>query len=215
MQDLFKIVLEKEDHWSLIILLLLVVLILLFRSGLFKGLYKRENFKVILNILWGAVGFSAFYVIIVLAKDYIQVQKETHIDDNKTKIELEKIRSSLQQVKDNPDLLSADTNLQKLFRETAKSVFSQSPSVPDVHDDKTIDNNRCWIQTSFGTKLENKPSAMGSSTIARSIPEKVYYVIEVAKDRQFNMKFFKIKLDNGLEGWVKDFNLDMNPKCLE
>ncbi|MCF0075525.1 hypothetical protein LZD49_33925 [Dyadobacter sp. CY261] len=185
------------------------------RSPLFSGLHKTQNYKLILNIYWGILGFSALYVAIILFRDYNKDQKEIALDKNKTQLEIEKVRASLEKVRDNPQIVKSDPALKELFDDASKSVLSQNVKMSDSHSDEAIDHSRCWIKTNFASQLVKTPTSLNPKVISTEIPEKIYYVIDKQEIGHFHTLFFKIKLENGLEGWVRDFQLDKNPKCYD
>ena len=206
MKDLLKIVLEKGDHWSLGILLFAILILGLLRLPVFSPSTNVHTYKVVLNFLWAIVGLSAIYIIVVLIRDISKNQKD---------VELAKIEASLKTIKEKHEIIQSDSSLKNLFSQASKLVFPQLPP-PDPHpiEDNSIDHSRCWIKIGYGIyELLKSPSWNHQGIIANEIPPKIYYVITKKREPQFNKLFFKIKLDNGLEGWVEDHRLDKNPIC--
>lgn len=200
MNDLLKIVLEKGDHWSLGILLLFILLLALLKSPIFSETMAKHTIQILLSILWGGIGLSAFYITIVLIRD---------LSKDKTELEKERIKASLALINQKSEVIKSDSSLNNMFKNTSGRILSHPI------EDNTIDHNRCWIETSLGTELLNRPNRMQEGVIATDIPQKIYYVLDKAKVKPFNQLFFKIKLDNGLEGWVRDWELNKNPKCYD
>ncbi len=208
MSDLLKIVLEKGDHWSLGILLIFILLLALLKSPIFSETMAKHTLQIVMSILWGGIGLSAFYITIVLVRD---------LSRDKTEVERERIKASIALINQKSEVIKTDPSLSTLFERTSGLILSHPISTSGGHpiEDSTIDHNRYWIKTPWRAELLRRPNRMNDGVIATDIPQKIYYVLDKATDGPFNELFFKIKLDNGLEGWVRDWQVNKNPKCYD
>ncbi len=209
MNDLIKIVLEKGDHWSLGILLFCVILLGFFNLPLLKKLHVGQNFKFANNLLWSVTGVCVIFIVVVLMRDLSRDKKE---------IALAEIEHGLKLIDKNADLVKSDSTLTRQINTTFKQFQKNNPINPDPHpiEDESIDHNRCWIKTSSSTDLVQTPTFMlDEGVIAHNIPINIYYVLDKKRISQGNVLFFKIELENGLIGWVRDWQLDKNPKCYD
>lgn len=210
MTEALKTVLEKGDHWSLGILLFAILILGLFKLPIFKELSKTHGYSILLNLLWVIAGISALYILVVLIRDISRDSKE---------VELARIQASIKTIEENANLIREDSTLKDRYKKASQLIIPVLPFQEPRHpiEIDTIDHSRCWIkiQAYSHISLLRRPNWKSDQVISTSIPGGIYYVLAKQREPQFNQLFFKIKLTNGLVGWVKDLDLNKNPKCYD